>query len=561
MVTVPGFYLGKVMPWHGVYNTQYWLATAVLGIGSLLALVKLSPWYLIFPRASESRGFRPWARSFLSFLFFLAAGYVLTGYFWWYTGKIALASAKRDVAAAGYQLVIPGKAPGLPDEKNAVYLFNQAWNAPSMRTYGPVKPIFDTPHKGRFEENTRMFGNLTDQTDLSRKLFLGNKTEYAFLVAFNSDAMADNLTGIEITYAYKLLRDHEDAFRFMDRAFEQKSFDWGIDYNFDPSWESSFPNLGNPMTLARLLQCRAFMQARNGDIGRAVKSLQTGLFLGDVMGQSHFLVGEMVHAAIVRMLTPMVRVLLPKLEAKGRAGAEFLSFLQPKMLEQGFFISMESSLFWYHRSFETMGWLSFAIYFNDENTYFYFGKNKILSFLLGFIYRPFSLFDLASSYEYKIKFMKEMVSNSGHWNQEYINYQLNGWLLGLRSVPRISQFGEKVRESMTYCGKAQLSIESRMFHQKHKHWPATAEELEKWCRDIGYPMAGGNGPIPEVAVTGSFVIRSQSPAGNMITLGRKGEAPTTSGSGWLYDSNLGAIYVNSTVQDSRQIAYSFYGFE
>jgi hypothetical protein len=61
-------------------------------------------------------------------------------------------------------------------------------------------------------------------------------------------------------------------------------------------------------------------------------------------------------------------------------------------------------------------------------------------------------------------------------------------------------------------------------------------------------------------VTGAFVATSPNPSGNIILYTTQ-NTPTSQLSGWMYDSTGGYVYVNSTVHDSQNMAYSFYGFQ
>ncbi len=513
LVTVPGFYIGKVCPWYRSMNLVFWLTTLLLVVALVFIFKKI---WVAIRRADANapvQGSRPWQLFLLPFLTF-AMGYYLAGSLWWTAGNIVLAFAKSDVLSAGFQVACPEKSPVLQDAKNAVVLFNQAWNAPSMRKLGVVSALFDKPPQGRFEENAKIYAYRAGLEDLSPQPFWGKKTENEFMQKFISDAMAGVTTREEKTYAHKFLKEHEDALGLIGQAFQAKGVDWGVDFNVEPSWDIPFPRIAYYLSLARLLRTQALILALDGDAAGSVRSLQTGLFLGDTLRLSHTLIAEMIDTAIVRMMSSTVCAVLPQLEVKGHAGEELLPYLRSDRLENGFYTSMQWELFGYTRSFESIGWLDFANNCKTDGFYFGFGGNEAANYLMGLMYRPFLLFDMASSYEYKIQLMKVIETNSGDWDKGYQAYQRNGWLLGLYALPRFAQMGEKVREALTICNQARIEVEIHMFHRKYKRFPATAEELEKWCLDNWNPLSGVQDPLPKVETTAAFVPGAKSPAGN-----------------------------------------------
>jgi uncharacterized RDD family membrane protein YckC len=127
-----------------------------------------------------------------------------------------------------------------------------------------------------------------------------------------------------------------------------------------------------------------------------------------------------------------------------------------------------------------------------------------------------------------------------------------GGMLAAIAIPRFAQMLEKSREGSTKGNLGALKKAIAIYQADQGKWP---QDLEK-------DMVGKYiDIIPPVKATGAFVANGKSPAGNQITLGAKGQVPTESGSGWLYDGSLGKVYVNSTVKDSKGVPYSFYGFE
>jgi type IV pilus assembly protein PilA len=129
-------------------------------------------------------------------------------------------------------------------------------------------------------------------------------------------------------------------------------------------------------------------------------------------------------------------------------------------------------------------------------------------------------------------------------------------ILAAIAIPRFAQMLEKSREGATKGNLGSLKSASSIYYGDVQGvWPTTLNSqsvysFSKYLDNI-YP----------VKVTGAFVAGAKSPTGTNVKVVAQAIAPTTGSSGWMYDSTGGTVYIDSTVQDSKTIPYSYYGFE
>src|SRR5258708_1862156 len=129
-------------------------------------------------------------------------------------------------------------------------------------------------------------------------------------------------------------------------------------------------------------------------------------------------------------------------------------------------------------------------------------------------------------------------------------------ILAAIAIPRFAQMLEKSREGSTKGNLGALKSAASIYYGDWQGvWPQTLNTQTT----ITFSRYMDN--IQNVKVTGAFTAGVSSPAGNAVAMAAQGIVPTSQATGWLYDSSQGAIYVNSTVRDSKGIAYSYYGFE
>jgi hypothetical protein len=339
---------------------------------------------------------------------------------------------------------------------------------------------------------------------------------------------------------------------------------WNTTEDPDHLWDPRFSKM-NLLYLMRLVRFRALFHARQGDLVGTVKNLHEGFFLGEISHHQPTLIGTMIETAILNKMTNVTCALLPLLKDRPSLLDGISSYLTPEELSQGFLTGMEYDLIRTWMPYDSVGWLDFIKLMNDENRTFFWGIPEPMKWPMGILYWPFFRFDLASQCEMKIRLLQTFDNdlnntNITEWDVEQ-DYSRHAWLIGLSATPRFYQMVEKTRESMTACELCLLKIELERFHQKNKRWPRNGDELKVWWLENWAPGCGHSATFPSVRVTGAFVANSKNPQGNNITLAPKGSIPNSSSTGWLYDSSMGRVFVNSTLKDSRSVPYSFYGFE
>jgi prepilin-type N-terminal cleavage/methylation domain-containing protein len=129
-------------------------------------------------------------------------------------------------------------------------------------------------------------------------------------------------------------------------------------------------------------------------------------------------------------------------------------------------------------------------------------------------------------------------------------------ILAAIAIPRFAQMLEKSREGATKGNLGSIKSAASIYYgDTQGTWPSTLQSYST------YAFSKYLDNISPVKVTGAFVGGATSPAGALVSMTTQSSVPTGSGTGWMYDSNFGSVYVNSTVKDSKQIPYSFYGFE
>jgi len=129
-------------------------------------------------------------------------------------------------------------------------------------------------------------------------------------------------------------------------------------------------------------------------------------------------------------------------------------------------------------------------------------------------------------------------------------------ILAAIAIPRFAQMLEKSREGSTKGNLGALKSAASIYYGD---WQGIWPQSLNTATTITFSRYMDN--IQQVKVTGAFVAGAPSPVGSNVTNAQMGIVPTNGSTGWLYDSNTGAVYVNSTVKDSKSIPYSYYGFE
>jgi len=427
------FSMSKFIP-LGPGNIWFWvwIFSLVVFIFVIMRLVRRGE--RLWPQVPTQKLARQLTILILAGLFSITTGAFVTGAIWWHFGQAALDKAKKDVAAAGYSFDMPKNTTPIPEKENSVTYLKMAAEAKSI---GPLQ-----------------FNN--SNNTLWKKEFYGKKTECDFLADFQIHAREGTLSSEEMLYAKKLLKSHADILQLIDTAYEKQKVDWGMDFTIKPSYDIKIPTSGPTMNFARLLMCRAVVQAKGSRIQEALQSIKAGLFIGQAEGKKAFLIDVVIHGAICHVMLDAIRAIEPSVDPRLEE-KELLPILNAQDLNDEFMNSLQM----YYLATKT-GWLE------------KFARND---------YKPSQMLDAASFYEAQIQKLNAMklpyIESKKAWDKADADFQKTGWMDGLIWDDRTFPGKYRMDETVAYCRLAHAAVEARLFHAKNQHWPDAVWELEK----------------------------------------------------------------------------------
>ncbi len=129
-------------------------------------------------------------------------------------------------------------------------------------------------------------------------------------------------------------------------------------------------------------------------------------------------------------------------------------------------------------------------------------------------------------------------------------------ILAAIAIPRFAQMLEKSREGSTKGNLGAMKSAVAIYYGDWQGiWPLSLSTA------TNFTFSRYMDNIQAVKATSAFVVGAPSPSGNSVSMTAQSVVPGTAGTGWMYDSSIGSLYVNSTVKDSKAVPYSFYGYE
>jgi general secretion pathway protein G len=130
-------------------------------------------------------------------------------------------------------------------------------------------------------------------------------------------------------------------------------------------------------------------------------------------------------------------------------------------------------------------------------------------------------------------------------------------ILAAIALPKFANMLETSREGATKGNASALKSADAIYYGDNPGiWPTTLNTSSIYRYSL-YMEA-----IPAVKVTGKFDSSTLViPKGMEVAMTTKEGVPSGQSTGWLYDSTLGRLYVNSTLRDSKMLPYSYYAYE